>query len=355
MQPQRPEYKAPALRQAAGQPGRSTAAGPFDVSAELGAHSGEDLFGKGVLFARAEAGEEGGGEDFGGNGLLDGGFDGPAAFAGVLDETGVVGKRWIFDQRHGGEVEQPGTDDAATAPELGNIGDVEFEAFVFGEVFGILVDHEVEAFGVGLHDAILDAVVDHFDEVAGAGRAAVQIAFFGGAAEFFASGSARDVPAAGSESFEDVLDGGEGLIGSADHEAVAALDAPDAAAGAGIHIMNASRFELGGAADIVLIEAVAAVNDDVVGFHGGGERLDGSFGRLTGGHHDPYGAGLGQFLDQLFKRAGAFGALGFEVLDVDGIEVEDSTFVTAALQPPHHVGAHAPQTDQADMHLVSSR
>jgi hypothetical protein len=38
---------------------------------------------------------------------------------------------------------------------------------------GMLED--VETFGVGGHQAVLDAVVDHFDEVSGAGRAAVQI------------------------------------------------------------------------------------------------------------------------------------------------------------------------------------
>ena len=40
----------------------------------------------------------------------------------------------------------------------------------------------VESFGVGSHEAVLDAVVDHFDEVAGAVRAAVQVALLGGAA-----------------------------------------------------------------------------------------------------------------------------------------------------------------------------
>ena len=44
---------------------------------------------------------------------------------------------------------------------------------------GVLDD--VEALGVGGHEAVLDAVVDHLDEVARARRAAVQVAVLGGA------------------------------------------------------------------------------------------------------------------------------------------------------------------------------
>ena len=44
--------------------------------------------------------------------------------------------------------------------------------------FGVLED--VEALGVGGHHPVLDAVVDHLHEVAGAGRAAVQVALLAG-------------------------------------------------------------------------------------------------------------------------------------------------------------------------------
>src|SRR5438552_28110 len=50
---------------------------------------------------------------------------------------------------------------------------------------------------------------------------------------------------------------------AADHLAVAALQAPDAAAGADIDIMQALRLQLGGAADVVDVVRVAAVDDDV--------------------------------------------------------------------------------------------
>ena len=69
----------------------------------------------------------------------------------------------------GGEVEQPGADDGALLPDVRDLREVEVE--------GLLGVHDGEAFGVGLHQAVLDAVVDHLDEVAGAGGADVSPAF----------------------------------------------------------------------------------------------------------------------------------------------------------------------------------
>ena len=62
---------------------------------------------------------------------------------------------------------------------------------------------DVEAFGVGGHEAVFDAVVDHLDEVAGAVGSAVEVAVFGGAAELLAAGGARSYADAGGEGFED--------------------------------------------------------------------------------------------------------------------------------------------------------
>src|SRR5215469_5616169 len=60
-------------------------------------------------------------------------------------------------------------------------------------------------------EAVFDAVVHHFYEMAGAGRAAVEIAFFGSSSSFFAAGCAFDIATAWSKRFEDgieVLDDG---------------------------------------------------------------------------------------------------------------------------------------------------
>ena len=56
---------------------------------------------------------------------------------------------------------------------------------------GVGVVQDVQALGVGGHDPVLDAVVDHLHEVAGAGRAAVQVAVLGGRRRPAAPGVAR--------------------------------------------------------------------------------------------------------------------------------------------------------------------
>jgi hypothetical protein len=55
----------------------------FLVAAELVAEGGEELVAEVGFAARAEAIEEGSAKDGGGNGFVDGGLDGPTAFAGV--------------------------------------------------------------------------------------------------------------------------------------------------------------------------------------------------------------------------------------------------------------------------------
>ena len=203
--------------------------------------------------AGAEALVECRGEDGHGNGFVDGGFDRPAAFAGIGDAAFEIGQGRVFHQRGGGEVEQPGGDDAAAPPDFGDVADVEIVLVVFRVAersgFGIDLVHmladvgaveDAEAFGVGGHDAVLDAVVDHFDEVAGAVGAAVEITLLGGAAELLAAGGARDVAGAGGERGEDGVEAFHDVVFAADHHAVAALEAPDAAAGADVDVVDAS-------------------------------------------------------------------------------------------------------------------
>src|ERR1700722_15789361 len=61
----------------------------------------------------------------------------------------------------------------------------------------------IQSPGVRGHHAVFDAVVHHLDEVAGAGRAAVEIAFFGGrGGSFVASGGGVDGAASGGQSLE---------------------------------------------------------------------------------------------------------------------------------------------------------
>ena len=52
------------------------------------------------------------------------------------------------------------------------------------------IAQNAQTFGVGGHEAVLNTVVDHLDEVTGTVRTAVQVTEFGGAADLLA----RDVP-----------------------------------------------------------------------------------------------------------------------------------------------------------------
>ena len=77
----------------------------FLVATELVAEGGEELVAEVGFAARAEAIEEGSAEDGGGHGFVDGGFDGPAAFAGVGDAAGELAEVGAFEERGGGKVE----------------------------------------------------------------------------------------------------------------------------------------------------------------------------------------------------------------------------------------------------------
>src|SRR4030095_12488705 len=70
---------------------------------------------------------------------------------------------------------------------------------LFGEVevvSGVLED--VDPLGVRLHQAVLDSVVDHLDEVAGAGGPAVEIAVLGSARPLRAARAFWRVPHSGA-------------------------------------------------------------------------------------------------------------------------------------------------------------
>ena len=96
------------------------------------------------------------------------------------------------------------SDHAAAAPDLGDLGEVDVVLVALGWRSGVVsasascscspdvgVLQDVQALGVGGHEAVLDAVVDHLHEVAGAVRAAVQVALLGGARSPLAARRAR--------------------------------------------------------------------------------------------------------------------------------------------------------------------
>src|SRR5580704_309795 len=120
---------------------------------------------------------------------VDRGLDRPASLPGV----GYVARESLQPrvgyQCGGREIEQPGGDDAAPAPNFGDLRQRDLVLIVLGiaqrrrfridrdSLFaGIGRSQHTESLGVRRHDAVLDTVVNHLDEVPRTTRAAVQIA-----------------------------------------------------------------------------------------------------------------------------------------------------------------------------------
>jgi hypothetical protein len=105
---------------------------------------------------------------------------------------------------------------------------------------------------------------------------------------------------------EDRIEMVDGFVWAADHHAIAAFDAPDAAGGAAVDIANAPLGQFFGAADVVLVEAITAVDDDVVRLQQTAQTLDGFVGGPTGRQHQPNSTRpFSKLLHHIRKRYGS--------------------------------------------------
>ena len=84
-----------------------------------------------------------------------------------------------------------------------------------------------------------------------------------------------DVAAARCEGGEDRVEMLHHVALAADHHAIAALEAPDAAAGADVDIVDALGRQLLGAADVVDVIGIAAVDQDIAALEMGQQIGDG--------------------------------------------------------------------------------
>src|SRR4051794_14154314 len=115
---------------------------------------------------------------------------------------------------------------------------------LFGQGRAGCVLHDVEAFGKGLHHAVLDAVVDHLDEVSGAGGPGVKVTLLDAMDVAAWLWRTRDVAEPGRQRGEDGIEARNRFLVAADHEAIATVQPPDAAAGPDIKVMDALGFQL---------------------------------------------------------------------------------------------------------------
>ena len=209
-----------------------------------------------------------------------------------------------------------------------------------------------QSLGIGCHHAVFDAVMHHFDEMAGAARPAMQIALLGRAAGLFASRRARDVAAARREGGEDRVEMPHHVDLAADHHAIAALQAPDAAAGADVDVVDALGRQLLGPADVVDVIGVAAVDQDVAALQMGQQIGDG-FVHHADRHHQPDRARLRQAPRELRQRSAADSPLLHELRHSLRGHVEHRALMAALQQAPHHVRSHPAEADHSQLHGVS--
>ena len=190
----------------------------------------------GLSCSRSEAREERGGQHRHRHAVRDRFGERPASFAGILDVGVEFREVRVFGEGTRGQLQQPRSDDAALHPERCDLRDVDV---IVARV------HQFEAFGVRLHQAVLDAVMDHLHVVSGSGVADAQIAV---------GRSQRQ-----KDRLETLADVGV----AADHQTVALLQSPDSAARPRIDVRDPIRLERSGASDIVLVVRVAAIDDRV--------------------------------------------------------------------------------------------
>src|SRR5262249_23030926 len=106
---------------------------------------------------------------------------------------------------------------------------------LFADVGGA---QNAQPFRVRRHDAILDSVVNHLDEVTRSVRSTMQVALLGGAADLLSTRSAWNISHSGSERGEDWIEPLDDIFFTANHHAVASLETPDASARADVYIVD---------------------------------------------------------------------------------------------------------------------
>ena len=184
--------------------------------------------------------------------------------------------------------------------------------------------HQREALGVGLHEAVLDAVVHHFHEVTGAARAHAVPALIRG----------------GGERLEGGAQALHYVLLAAHHHRVTLVESPNATARTDVHIVDALLGDLFTAAHALAVVGVAALDEGVARVSVRQERFDRGVDGGAARHHDPERARGTQLRREVLERGRGSGAFFAEFGDGVLVEVEDGDVMSAAHEPARDVGAH---------------
>ena len=202
---------------------------------------------------------------------------------------------------------------------------------------------------------VFNAVVDHLHKVSRADRPAMQIALLRSLVKLFAARRMLDLADAGRERLEDWIDGLHGLVRTADHHAVSALETPNAAAGPDVHIVDALLLELGGATHVVFEIRIAAVDDDVTRLHQVAELRDHAVGGRAGGHHHPSDARFRKLLHEVREIGCAGGAFAGQFFHGVGGKIVGHAGVSVFHQAPNDVAAHTAQANHSEFTAIDAR
>jgi hypothetical protein len=134
----------------------------------------------------------------------------------------------------------------------------------FGLTFIRVMQH-VQSLSVRGHQSILDAVMHHLHEVAGAGLTAMQVTISSRTRISCATRCRRNCLTSRRESFEDGIEISNDVFLAANHLAVTTIESPNSTACPHVDIMNAFSFEFVRATNVVDVIRVSAVDDDVSG------------------------------------------------------------------------------------------
>src|ERR1700733_7634023 len=192
--------------------------------------------------------------------------------------------------------------------------------------------------------------MDHLDEMPGTVRSGMDIAMLGARIAAVAARRALRIAEPRRQRLEDRIETIDDGFVAADHQAIAALETPHAAARADVDAVDVALFQHLGAADVVLPKRVAAVEHDVAWIEQLAELPDRVLRDLTRGQHDPDRARRPQLRDELVEALGALGAVAANGGDrLWGVIIEDH-LVTVLNQAARNIAAHAPEANHADLH-----
>src|SRR5262249_23345149 len=143
------------------------------------------------------------------------------------------------------------------------------------------------------------------------------------------------------------------VLPPADHHAVTPFEAPNTAAGAYIHVVDALRCEFLGAANVVDIVGVSAIDEDVACLEVGRQVGDG-FVDGRRGNHQPHCPRLFELFQEVRKRSCSHCAFLRQFAHRFRRQIEDNAVVPLLDQTSRHVGAHSSESYHSKLHKRSS-